>query len=128
MAESASMNPQFEETIALLPAAEGRCCDLPPSLRWSPQEAQRLAEMFKALGHPVRLQIVDLLARFDRQVCVCDVEAQFDLTQPTISHHLRILREAGLVDCEKRGLWVYYYAKPDALAQVGALAAQMAAS
>ena len=79
-------------------AAEPKsCCGLPPSLRLSPTEADELAGMFKALGHPVRLQIVDLLSRFEGQVCVCDVEGQFDLSQPTISHHLKILREAGLV-------------------------------
>jgi ArsR family transcriptional regulator len=71
--------------------------------------------MFKALGHPVRLQIVELLSRFAGQACVCDVEDQFDLSQPTISHHLKILREAGLVVAEQRGLWVYYHLRPAAL-------------
>ncbi len=86
-----------------------------PSLRLSAPEAERLAAMFKALGHPVRLQIVDLLSRFGGQACVCDIESQFELTQPTISHHLRILREAGLIECERRGLWVYYFARRDSL-------------
>ncbi len=97
------------------------CCGLPPSLRLSPAEADELAGMFKALGHPVRLQIVDLLSRFEGQVCVCDVESQFDLSQPTISHHLKILREAGLVQAEQRGLWVYYYLRPAAVTRLGAL-------
>lgn len=97
------------------------CCGLPPSLRLSPAEADELAGMFKALGHPVRLQIVDLLSRFEGQICVCDVESQFDLSQPTISHHLKILREAGLVQAEQRGLWVYYYLRPAAVTRLGAL-------
>lgn len=97
------------------------CCNLAPSLRLLPAEADELAGMFKALGHPVRLQIVDLLSRFEGQVCVCDVESQFDLSQPTISHHLKILREAGLVQAEQRGLWVYYYLRPAAVSRLGAL-------
>ena len=71
--------------------------------------------MFKALGHPVRLQIVELLSRFAGQACVCDVEGQFELSQPTISHHLKILREAGLIDAEHRGLWAFYYLRPAAV-------------
>jgi ArsR family transcriptional regulator len=67
--------------------------------------------MCKAIGHPVRLQIVDLLSRYGGEVCVCDIESQFDLTQPTISHHLKTLRSAGVIDCEERGLWVYYFIK-----------------
>ena len=70
------------------------CCSSSLSLRLAAAEAEQLAAMFKALGHPVRLQIVELLGRYGGQVCVCDVESQFDLSQPTISHHLRILREA----------------------------------
>jgi ArsR family transcriptional regulator len=100
---------------AAIPVA---CCSLPPSLRLASAEAEQLAAMFKALGHPVRLQMVELLSRYGGQVCVCDVENQFDLSQPTISHHLKILREAGLVAAEQRGLWVYYFVQPAALAQL----------
>ena len=103
------------------PTASGACCALPPSLRLSPAEAEELSAMFKALGHPVRLQMVDLLSRYAGQVCVCDVESQFELSQPTISHHLKILREAGLVAAEQRGLWVYYYLRPAAMEKLGAL-------
>jgi ArsR family transcriptional regulator len=92
----------------------GACCDGGVNLRLQSEEAEELAGMFKALGHPVRLQIVALLGRYAGQVCVCDVEGQFDLSQPTISHHLKILREAGLVAAEQRGLWVYYYLQPAA--------------
>jgi ArsR family transcriptional regulator len=84
------------------------CCS-PSSVEKLPEPvAGRLVQAFKALGHPVRLQMVHLLARLGGRVCVCDIEAQFELTQPTISHHLRVLREAGLVDFEQRGLYAYY--------------------
>jgi len=91
------------------------CCELPPTLRLTVDDAEELAAMFKALGHPVRLQIVDLLSRYAGQACVCDIESQFDLSQPTISHHLKILREAGLVAAEHRGLWVFYFLRPAAM-------------
>jgi ArsR family transcriptional regulator len=98
------------------------CCGvLPPTLRLSPEEADELAAMFKALGHPVRLQIVDTLSRYAGQVCVCDIEGQFDLSQPTISHHLKILRQAGLVAAEQRGLWAYYYLRPAATCKLRSL-------
>jgi ArsR family transcriptional regulator len=99
------------------------CCGALPQLRWREDEAAHLAGMLKALAHPVRLQIVDLLNRFGGQVCVCDVEAQFDLSQPTISHHLKVLRQAGLIASEQRGVWIYYYTRRAALAQVQAILA-----
>ena len=100
------------------------CCTPDAALRFSPADAERLAALFKALSHPVRVQIVDLLSRYAGQACVCDVEAQFDLSQPTISHHLRTLREAGVLGVEQRGLWAYYYVIPGALEPVRALAAE----
>jgi DNA-binding transcriptional ArsR family regulator len=69
-----------------------------------------LADRLKALADPTRLRMLDLLADRPRPLCVCDITRQFPQNQPTISHHLRILREAGLVDCEKRGVWAYYWA------------------
>jgi ArsR family transcriptional regulator len=102
-------------------AGQVRCCALGPSLRLEAEEAGELSAMFKALGNPVRLQIVELLSRFAGQVCVCDVEGQFDLSQPTISHHLKILREAGLVASEQRGLWVYYFLRPEAVDKLRSL-------
>ena len=95
-----------------------RCCALPSALRLPEEGADALAIMFKAIGHPVRLQIVDLLSRFGGQMCVCDIEAHFTLSQPTISHHLRVLRQAGLVESEQRGLWVYYVIAPQGLARL----------
>ena len=100
------------------------CCELPPSLRLEADEADDLAACCKALGHPVRLQMVDLLSRFGGQVCVCDVESQFALSQPTISHHLKILRDAGLVGAEQRGLWAFYFVRKPQVERVRSLMAQ----
>jgi ArsR family transcriptional regulator len=67
-----------------------------------------MAESFDLLAHPVRLQLLDVLARNEGRVCVCDLEAAVPVKQPTVSHHLRLLREAGIVESEKVGQWVYY--------------------
>jgi ArsR family transcriptional regulator, arsenate/arsenite/antimonite-responsive transcriptional repressor len=81
-----------------------------------------LARGFKALGDPVRLRLLSLIAaRAGGEVCVCDLTDAFEVTGPTISHHLRVLREAGLIDCERRGSWVYYWIVPAALAAMSAL-------
>jgi ArsR family transcriptional regulator len=81
-----------------------------------------LASMFKALGDPVRLQLLSRVASHaGGEACVCDLSVGFDVTQPTISHHLRVLREAGLLECERRGTWVYYRVVPSALAQLSAV-------
>ncbi|GAA4600094.1 hypothetical protein GCM10023107_51260 [Actinoplanes octamycinicus] len=78
--------------------------------------ATEFAAMFKALGDPVRLRLLSMIASAsDGEICVCDLSSAFHLTGPTISHHLRILREAGLVDCDRRGTWVYYRAVPATL-------------
>ena len=69
----------------------------------------------KALGDPIRLQLVDVLRKHAGKVCVCELVPLFDIAQPTLSHHLKKLREAGIVDSERRGLWAYYYVIPDAL-------------
>ncbi len=87
------------------------CCNPAPGLHIASAQAIDLAAAFKAIGHPVRLQILDLLSRGAGELCVCDVEGCFTLSQPTISHHLRILREAGLVGVEQRGLWAYYFVR-----------------
>ncbi|SEH10475.1 ArsR/SmtB family transcription factor [Thermoleophilum album] len=82
------------------------------------REAERMAAVAKALGDPVRLQLVDVLRKHAGQVCVCELVPLFELSQPTVSHHLKVLREAGIVGCERRGLWAYYYVNPDALAEL----------
>jgi ArsR family transcriptional regulator, arsenate/arsenite/antimonite-responsive transcriptional repressor len=73
------------------------------------------ARLLKALADPTRLRILSLLSRHEGEVCVFEIVESFTLEQPTISHHLRILRDAGLVDCRKKGLWAYYYVRRDAL-------------
>jgi ArsR family transcriptional regulator len=81
--------------------------------------AARLAMIAKALGDPIRLQLVDVLRKHAGKVCVCELTPLFGVGQPTVSHHLKVLRQAGLVDSERRGLWAYYYVLPDALAELG---------
>jgi ArsR family transcriptional regulator len=81
-------------------------------------EAARLATVAKALADPVRVQLVDVLRKHAGKVCVCELVPLFELSQPTVSHHLKVLREAGLVGSERSGLWVYYYVVPGALAEL----------
>jgi ArsR family transcriptional regulator len=86
------------------------------------EQATAFAPMFKALGDPVRLRLLSMIASAGGgEVCVCDLTGAFVLTGPTISHHLKVLREAGLVDSDRRGTWVYYRLIPAALAVMGAV-------
>ena len=96
------------------------CCtpDLAPRL--DTVAAKALSDDLTILGHPIRLQILDMLAQRDGQVCVCDLEGALPVKQPTVSHHLKLLREAGLIDCERRGLWAYYFVKRENLAAMRA--------
>jgi ArsR family transcriptional regulator, arsenate/arsenite/antimonite-responsive transcriptional repressor len=80
--------------------------------------AERLARTAKALGDPIRLQLVDVLRKHAGKVCVCELVPLFELSQPTVSHHLKVLRDTGLVDSERRGLWAYYYVNPDSLKEL----------
>jgi ArsR family transcriptional regulator len=80
--------------------------------------ATRMAGVAKALGDPVRVQLIDVLRRHAGKVCVCELVPLFDLSQPTVSHHLKVLRQAGLVGAERQGLWAYYYVIPDALEEL----------
>lgn len=89
------------------------CCGLAAS-PVTPADAARWAPIFKALGDPVRLQIASMIAA-KPEVCVCEITPAFELSSATISHHLKTLREAGLVDCERRGTFVYYWLEPAAL-------------
>ena len=96
------------------------CCP-PLSVQALPSDAAvQLAPLFKALSDPVRLRLLSLIASTN-EVCVCDLTDAFDVTGATISHHLRVLREAGLVDCERRGTWVYYWIRGEVLNQLGGL-------
>ncbi|MEP7193075.1 MAG: metalloregulator ArsR/SmtB family transcription factor [Actinomycetota bacterium] len=84
--------------------------------------AADLARMFRALGDPVRLQLLSRVASHaGGEACVCDLSVGLDLTQPTISHHLKVLRQAGLLECERRGTWVYYWVVPAALARLSSV-------
>jgi ArsR family transcriptional regulator len=82
------------------------------------EDAIRMAQVAKALGDPVRLQLVDVLRKHAGKVCVCELVPLFDLSQPTVSHHLKVLREAGIVGSERVGLWAYYFVIPDALKEL----------
>ena len=95
----------------------GPCCEpvVYPDVDREP--ATRMAEVAKALGDPVRLQLIDVLRKHAGKVCVCELVPLFDLSQPTVSHHLKVLRNAGLVGSERQGLWAYYYVIPDALGE-----------
>jgi ArsR family transcriptional regulator, arsenate/arsenite/antimonite-responsive transcriptional repressor len=96
------------------------CCAPLAVTPLSHEQASGIAPMFKALGDPVRLRLMSLIAS-TTEACVCDLTERFEVSSPTISHHLRVLREAGLVDCERRGTWVYYWVRPEALRQLAAL-------
>ncbi len=98
------------------------CCS--PLVRRPLDEARaaELAGVFKALADPVRLRLLSLIASHQGgEVCVCELTSAFALTGPTISHHLKVLREAGLIACERRGTWVYYRVVPAALERLGGL-------
>ncbi len=92
-----------------------RCCEPVVYPDVERQQAERMAGVAKALGDPIRLQLVDVLRRHAGKVCVCELVPLFDVEQSTLSHHLKKLREAGVVDSERRGLWAYYYVVPDSL-------------
>jgi len=101
------------------PAGE-RCCEPIVYPDVEREQAARMAEVAKALGEPVRLQLVDVLRKHAGKVCVCELVPLFEISQPTLSHHLGKLRAAGIVDSERRGLWAYYYVKPEALEELSA--------
>ncbi len=98
---------------------EGRellCCAPMTREPLSAAESGRLASTFKALGDPVRLRLLSLIASHDGgEACVCQLTGAFEVSGPTISHHLKVLREAGLIDGERRGTWIYYRVRPEAM-------------
>jgi ArsR family transcriptional regulator, arsenate/arsenite/antimonite-responsive transcriptional repressor len=101
-------------------AAGERCCEPVVYPEVEREHAARMAEVAKALGDPIRLQLVDVLRKHAGKVCVCELVPLFDISQPTLSHHLKKLRDARLVDSERRGLWAYYYVLPDAMKELSA--------
>jgi ArsR family transcriptional regulator len=96
------------------------CCEPVVFPDVDPERALALAVVAKALGDPIRLQLVDVLRKHAGKVCVCELVPLFDVSQPTLSHHLKKLRDAGVVDSERLGLWAYYYVVPGALAPLAA--------
>ncbi len=115
--------PKQAVPLILTDLAAGAACCQPLSQNRIPAEtAALLAPAFKALGDPVRLQLMSMIASAPGgEICVCDLTPAFGLSGPTISHHLRTLREAGLVDAQRRATWVYYRARPEILRQLGNL-------
>ncbi|OBB85530.1 transcriptional regulator [Mycobacterium colombiense] len=98
------------------------CCPALGAAALAEPQAAELAAMFKALSDPVRLRLLSLVASHPGgQACVCEISQTFDVSQPTISHHLKALRSAGLLDCERRGTWVYYWVVPAALQQLSSV-------
>ena len=98
------------------------CCTPLAGAALSVEQAEQVAPLLKALADPVRLRLVSLIAASGPDgACVCDLNDAFDLTQATISHHLKVLHTAGLLDREKRGVWVYYAVRPDALRSIATL-------
>src|SRR3954451_9632163 len=108
--------------LELTPGETVACCAPLTAEPLSADAAERIAPLLKALADPVRLRLLSLVASHrGGESCVCDLNDAFELSQPTISHHLKVLHESGLLDRTKRGVWVYYRVQPDALANLGAL-------
>jgi ArsR family transcriptional regulator len=113
----------MSKSLPLLDAAGlAACCPPLAAEPLSQTQAEQVAPLLKALAEPARLRLISMIASHPGgEACVCDLTGAFDLSQPTISHHLKVLHEAGLVDRDKRGVWVYYRARTEALATLGAL-------
>jgi ArsR family transcriptional regulator len=108
--------------LELTPVETVACCSPLAKEPLTAGQAERIAPLLKALADPVRLRLLSLVASHaDGEACQCDLNDAFDLSQPTISHHLKVLHEAGLLDRDKRGVWAYYRVKTEAFADLGAL-------
>ncbi|WP_378545385.1 metalloregulator ArsR/SmtB family transcription factor [Nocardioides sp. GCM10028917] len=108
--------------MTLTPVETVACCSPLVRAPLSADRAERVAPLMKALADPVRLRLVSIVAASDGgEACVCDLNDAFDLSQPTISHHLKVLHEAGLLDRTKRGVWVYYAVRREVLADLATL-------
>jgi ArsR family transcriptional regulator len=111
-----------KSALPLTPLETVACCSPLLQEPLSMAQAERVAPVLKALADPVRLRLLSLVASHaGGEACVCDLAEAFDLSQPTISHHLKVLHELGLLDRSKRGVWVYYQVRADALSDLGAL-------
>ena len=108
--------------LELTPVETVACCAPLTKEPLTADAAERIAPLLKALADPVRLRLLSLVASHaDGEACVCDLNDAFDLSQPTISHHLKVLHESGLLNREKRGVWVYYQARPEAMEAMATL-------
>ncbi len=108
--------------LTLTPVETVACCSPLVSEPLSVETAERIAPLLKAIADPVRLRLLSLVAgHADGEACVCDLNDAFDLSQPTISHHLKVLHESGLLDRSKRGVWVYYRVRREALTDLASL-------
>jgi ArsR family transcriptional regulator len=108
--------------LDLTPVEAVACCSPLTASPLTSEQAERIAPLLKAIADPVRLRLLSLVAAHqDRESCVCELQDAFDLSQPTISHHLKVLHEAGLLDRTKRATWVYYSVRADALEDLAAL-------
>jgi len=108
--------------LELTPVQTVACCAPLTKEPLGTDQAERIAPLLKALADPVRLRLLSLVASYaDQEACVCDLNDAFDLSQPTISHHLKVLHEVGLLDRSKRGVWVYYRVRSEALADLSTL-------
>src|ERR1700759_1490838 len=106
----------MSKSLDLTPVESAACCSPLMSEPLTDEQAAQVAPVMKALADPIRLRLLSLVASHQGgEACVCTLNDAFDLSQPTISHHLKVLHEAGLLDREKRGVWVYYRARPEAL-------------
>ena len=110
--------------IELTPVEAVACCSPLTSAPLTSEQAERIAPLLKAIADPVRLRLLSLVAAHEgQQACVCELQDAFNLSQPTISHHLKVLHEAGLLDRTKRATWVYYSVRSEALDDLAALIA-----
>ena len=108
--------------LTLTPVETVACCSPLSREPLSRDQADQIAPLLKALADPVRLRLMSMVASHEGgEACVCDLTGEFDLSQPTISHHLKVLHEVGLLDRTKRGVWVYYRARSEALVGLAAL-------
>lgn len=118
---SKSLPPVLDRALA--------CCTPLAREPMAEAEAAQIAPLLKALADPVRLRLVSMVLSSDGgEACVCDLNDAFELSQPTISHHLKVLHEAGLLERNKRGVWVYYRARPEALAALSELLTPVASA
>lgn len=117
-----------KSAVAQSPVEAVACCSPLTQEPLDAPTAERVAHVLKALADPARLRLMSLVASHaEGEACVCDLQEAFDLSQPTISHHLKVLHEVGLLDRSKRGVWVYYRVKPAALSDLAALLGGVAA-